>query len=586
MCEDLDLTNIISPINVGRYQELLRISRYDAVKTQELLNGFTNGFDIGYRGPWNRRSVSENIPLNIGTHTELWNKIIKEVRLGRVAGPFNENPYKDECYIQSPIGLVPKSGGQTRLIFHLSYNFGIFPEDMSMNCYTPDDECKVKYRDLNYAIRASLHILQNREVLQAMDEDQMILFYSKSDLRAAFRILPILPAHRRFLLYKARNPLTGKFAFFAEKSLPFGASISCRRFQDFSDSLKHIIEFITGRVYTVTNYLDDFLFIEETENRCNHLVRRFISMCEYINCPIAFEKTEWASCRVVFLGILIDGKSKHLAIPVEKVGKALDQLNWAIDKKKVTIKFIQRLTGILNFLNKAIVPGRAFTRGMYQKLKTTDGNNQALKHYHHVNLGFDFIQDCRVWKCFLTNPNLSSVINRPFVDIELYGDKVTLEMYTDATLNPSLGYGGFFNGRWFLQRWNHDFIVKCKPSIAFLELYGVAAAIFTWGRLPQLCNARVAIYCDNESVKYMINGHVSTCAQSRKILRLVALDNMRYNRRVFIKHVKTEVNTLADALSRFQMSRFWKHAPTDTRRSAEKISDRLPSPENIWFSKY
>ena len=45
-------------------------------------------------------------------------QIDEEVKVGRVAGPFAEIPF--ENYIQSPIGLVPKSGGdQTRLIFHL-----------------------------------------------------------------------------------------------------------------------------------------------------------------------------------------------------------------------------------------------------------------------------------------------------------------------------------------------------------------------------------------------------------------------------------------------------------------------------------
>ena len=37
---------------------------------------------------------------------------MKEVKLGRVAGPFLKVPFDN--YIQSPIGLVPKAGGGTR----------------------------------------------------------------------------------------------------------------------------------------------------------------------------------------------------------------------------------------------------------------------------------------------------------------------------------------------------------------------------------------------------------------------------------------------------------------------------------------
>ena len=35
---------------------------------------------------------------------------MKEVKEGRYAGPFKDNPYK--YYIQSPIGLVPKDNGK------------------------------------------------------------------------------------------------------------------------------------------------------------------------------------------------------------------------------------------------------------------------------------------------------------------------------------------------------------------------------------------------------------------------------------------------------------------------------------------
>ena len=84
------------------------------------------------------------------------------------------------------------------------------------------------------------------------------------------------------------------------------------------------------------------------------------------------EKTEWTSSVMVFLGILINGKTHTLSIPENKRLKALDLINYALMKKKVTIKFVQKLTGTLNFINRAIVPRRAFTKGMYDKLRLKD----------------------------------------------------------------------------------------------------------------------------------------------------------------------------------------------------------------------
>ena len=57
------------------------------------------------------------------------------------------------------------------------------------------------------------------------------------------------------------------------------------------------------------------------------------------------------------LGILLDRINHTLCIPLEKKEKALNLLKWAVAKKKVAIKFIERLTGTLNFISKAIIPG-------------------------------------------------------------------------------------------------------------------------------------------------------------------------------------------------------------------------------------
>ena len=143
-------------------------------------------------------------------------------------------------------------------------------------------------------------------------EESKKIYLAKSDLKSTFRILPILPQQRRFLIMKAKNPKNGKTMFFIEKCLPFGASISCVRFQLFSDSLRHITEFMIGRQFVITNYLDDYLFIHTEETGCNGMVRTFLEVCENIGCPVALEKTEWASLQVVFLEILLDGVSLRL----------------------------------------------------------------------------------------------------------------------------------------------------------------------------------------------------------------------------------------------------------------------------------
>ena len=155
--ENFDLKNVITPVKSEVLAQLLREAGYDERKTIFLERGFTSGFNICYERPTCRQSEADNIPFTIGNHVVLWNKLMKELGLGRVAGPFEKTPFKN--YIQSPIGLVLKAGGeQTRLIFHLSYNF---KDDFdSVNAYTPKDKCSVNYHDLDYAVKTYLGLLK------------------------------------------------------------------------------------------------------------------------------------------------------------------------------------------------------------------------------------------------------------------------------------------------------------------------------------------------------------------------------------------------------------------------------------------
>ena len=142
-----DLQTLVTPVKVEVLNDLLKQAQYPDDKRQFIVQGFSNGFDLGYKDPLKHANTAENIPLWIGNSTILWNKIMKEVKAGRFAGPFENIPYAN--FMQSPIGLVPKSGNKTRLIFHLSYQFksGLG----SLNSNTPDELCTVKYKDLDHA---------------------------------------------------------------------------------------------------------------------------------------------------------------------------------------------------------------------------------------------------------------------------------------------------------------------------------------------------------------------------------------------------------------------------------------------------
>ena len=422
--ENFDLENIITPVNYKILHEVLTEAKYDEDKTRFLVEGFRRGFSIEYKGPKIIQQEAPNLKIRIGTEVDLWNKVMKEVKMKRYAGPFSEVPFQN--YIQSPIGLVPKDKGKsTRLIFHLSY-----PRNSqyrsSVNAHTPRELCKVQYKNIDDAIR---------RILQEGNSP----FAGKSDLSAAFRQAPLSVDQFCWLVMKARSPFDGKIYWFMDKCLPFGSSISCSLYQKISDSLAHVMQYRSNGKIPV-NYLDDFLFIAMLKCLCDGQVQMFIDLCKQIGLPVAMEKTEWSSEIITFLGLLLNLRNHTISLPVEKIEKARAMIDLFLKHKKVTIHTVQQLCGYLNFLCKAIVPGRSFTTRLYAPLKIKDKNGELLKQHHHVKITTEMKLDLALWRTFLESPDAYS---RPFIDMTGKLNAKELSWYTDSAKNGKLGFGGF-----------------------------------------------------------------------------------------------------------------------------------------------
>ena len=153
------------------------------------------GFDLCYRGPTNRCDLSNYLKLGCGDKFDLWQNMMKEVSLHRFTGPFKTIPFAN--FVQSPVGLVDEVNNQTRLIFHLSYNFKDFK---SINHYTRKELSSIKYRDLDHAVEICCSIGEGCHM-------------AKSDLKSVFRYLPVRPQDRRWLVMKAKHPITIRNGF-------------------------------------------------------------------------------------------------------------------------------------------------------------------------------------------------------------------------------------------------------------------------------------------------------------------------------------------------------------------------------------
>ena len=554
---------MISPVNADQLEKLLNESNYDKEKTRYLVDGFKHGFDLGYRGPKLVQQKSNNLKFSIGDKTELWNKVMKEVKEKRYAGPFSEIPF--DHYIQSPIGLVPKDGGKkTRLIFHLSH-----PRDsskgVSVNGNTPEELSKVQYSDFDQAVKLCI-------------EEGQGCYIGKSDMTSAFRHLGMKKEHWKYLVMKAQNPSDNKWYYFVDKAMPFGASISCSHFQNFSDAIAHVVTYKTGKENV--NYLDDFFFVALMRAICNNQIQSFLDICEQVNFPVSMEKTFWGTTKLTFLGLLIDTINQLICIPVEKVQKARELINKVLARKnsKIRLKELQSITGFLNFLGKATVPGRAFTRRLYSAKVSAE--EKDLRKYQHVHVNQEMKSDLKMWLKFLDHP---SIYARKFIDLDNQARSLEVDFYTDASANPELGCGGVSGSDWFLTQWEENFIKKEKPSINYLELYAVTVAVWNWAY--KFKNQRIFIFCDNMSVVHMINNNTSNCKNCMVLIRIIVLKSLTNNVKINAKHVPGRLNLYSDYLSRLKYKQFWQLAKREKRSFNSKpgiIPEELHMP-NIWL---
>ena len=313
-------------------------------------------------------------------------------------------PFKN--FIQSPIALIPKDNGKdTRLIFHLSY----LKDGQLVNSCTPKHMTSVKYPSFDDAVRRC-----SEEFQEFKEKHQLVLkeiYVRKSDWKSAFCNLGMLPWHFKYLIMKVKDPKDSKVYYFVDKCLPFGASISCAHFHNFSDSIAHMMTVKIGK--RIINYLDDFLFVAYLRTLCNQQIQMFLTVFKDINFPVSEDKTVWAEDWVIFLGPLLNTKHGLVCTPKEKIDKALSLIDNVLNSKskKATVHQIQQLCGYLYFLSRSILPRRAFNRRLYSI--TGSGTNKKIKNHHHVKIMQEAKLDLELWKYFLYHP---AAYSQSFID--------------------------------------------------------------------------------------------------------------------------------------------------------------------------
>jgi len=482
-----------------------------------LAEGFQFGFRVGYNGP-RTPTCCYNLTSAYQHDIALEKILLKELKLGRIAGHFSLRPLSNLRI--SPIGLVPKKSGGWRLIHNLSHPLG-----NSVNSHIDPNLASVKYTSFD-------------KVLNTICESGPKSLMGRMDISSAFRLLIINPSDFELFGFKFRN------LFFFDKCLPMGCSVSCCLFEKFANFLEWIVR-ERSHSNSTEHYLDDFFFVGKScSNICFELMSTFHETCVELGVPLADEKTIGPDTVIIFLGLEIDTNLMVIRVPKEKLEEAKDKLNHVLTLKKVTLKILQSLIGLLQFCARALPMARAFIR------RFCDATCGVKKPHHFIRVSVGMKEDIIMWLRFLDQFNGTCKFSKV-----VWQTNVELNLFTDSSGNHDLGSAVYFVHHWAYFSWPADWLDKnVMRELTFLELVPVVMAVFMFKK--DLQDKQIIFHTDNEALVSVLNNRTSKSKNVMQLVRPLVLETMLFNIQWKSLHIRGRNNCIADAISRRQWVKF------------------------------
>lgn len=225
-------------------------------------------------------------------------KLKKELEAHRLASPF----------LSPPLSPFP---GEFRLIHHLS-----FPKGSSVNNGISPEHTSIRYATIDGAI-------------QLIKKAGQGSFLAKTDIKNAFRIIPIHPDDYGLLGMQWRG------LYYYDRCMPMGCSSSCLTFETFSTAVEWVAHHRLKIDY-IMHLLDDFFLVAPSAQLCQKQLDLFLSLCSYLGIPMAPEKTCGPATTMSFAGIELDSILLEARLPLEKIEKCKSLITEFLHRKKVT----------------------------------------------------------------------------------------------------------------------------------------------------------------------------------------------------------------------------------------------------------
>ena len=501
--------NLPTPVKANRLLHHLTNIGYDTQLTQYLVDGFSFGFPIGHEadiGESNHCSNSQNATDSAHIVQE---KLDKELRLDRIAGPFDTPPYAP--FHISPLNIrEKKTPGKFRLLHNLSFPYN----STSINSRIAQKEKTVKYATVGTAIRKLLSLPRGA-------------YTAKTDIAEAFRLIPVHPTNYPKLGMKFQ----GKYYY--DKCLPMGCGSLCCIFETFSTAVQTILEAMDPKICCI-HMIDDFFIMADNQETCAQHLQLLLTLCADLGIPIAKDKTFMPAQNTAFLGVELDTVRQVARLPLDKLQEYKTSVQETLLRTKITRRDLESLVGKLNFAT-SVVPARPFLRRIIDLIWTVD------KPYHFILITRAVKKDLHTWLQFLSSYNGTTY----FRCLRIVNSSA-IHLGSDAS---KLGFGACYGSKWvqaaYPPAWQ-------RQHITYLELYPIYVLIFMFGRL--MANSTIIFHCDNSAVTVIVNKQSSKDSDIMGIIRPLVLLLVKHNIHLTSEHIPGLLNILPDRISRFQVT--------------------------------
>ena len=487
-------------------------ARYpDRNAAQLAVDGIEFGAHIGYTGPRTAGRIRPNLPIDgAAAHASITADIAKEVKAGRIAGPFPSPPTAN-C-IFSPTGAVPKkSTTEWRRIHHLSD-----PPGESVNDFIEAEE--LQYVRFDDAIRLARRLGIGAKL-------------AKLDVKGAFRVIPVAPSDRHLLGFHWNGQ------FYIDLCLPFGLRSSPAIWERYAT----IAEWAArqdGIIY-ICHYVDDYLVAGRPgTDECQRAIDQLRATFERLGIPVNLAKLRLEgtpSVLVKFLGVMLDTQNQCCYLDAERVADIKRLIDQWLQYDTTTRVELQQLIGTLAFASKVVRSARPFVSRLIHQLSHVNRT---------VRVGASLKADLRVWRAFIDQWNGISM----WYDEE-WTLAVDLQLETDASVT---GYGAVCGTEWFHGEWSADELAdaqrRTRESMPYLELLALVKAAATWGH--HWTGRRIEFRCDCMPVVQAITAAHARNPQLMQLLRTLHLLAHTHGFEFRCSHLSSAANSAADVLSR------------------------------------